>query len=340
MQMATDRTALRDAAIASLTKAYGAGIVSMYGDKPVKGIECYPSGSLSLDHIVLGVGGFPKGRIIEIFGPESSGKTTLSLHAIAEVQKAGGTAAFVDVEHALDPKYAARLGVDMPSLLISQPDYGEQALEVTETLVSSGAVDIVVVDSVAALVPKAEIEGEMGDHHVGVHARLMSQAMRKLTGLVGKHKVILIFINQIRHKIGVMYGSPETTTGGNALKFYASIRLDIRRIGSVGEKKDGKVDMNTAVGNRVRVKAVKNKVSPPFREAEFDIMFGQGVNRLGELLDFGVTYDVIEQSGSWYSFQGEKIGQGRDKALATIEADSEMRAAIEQLVYAHFNQDK
>src|SRR5262245_7574241 len=307
-----------DLAVASIEKAYGKGAIMRLGAQEATPIEVIPSGALSLD-LALGVGGYPKGRIIEVYGPESSGKTTLTLHAIAEVQKAGGVAAFIDAEHALDVSYAKKLGVKVEELLVSQPDFGEQALEIADTLVRTGAVDLVVVDSVAALVPKAEIEGEMGDSHVGLQARLMSQALRKLTATVHKSNCTLFFINQIRMKIGVMFGSPETTTGGNALKFYASQRLDIRRVGTI---KNGEV----AVGNRARVKVVKNKMAPPFTECEFDIVFGRGISRSGDVVDLGSELGVIEKSGAWYSCQGERIGQGRDNARAHLEQHPEMMA--------------
>jgi recombination protein RecA len=291
-----------------------------------------PSGSLGLD-IALGIGGYPRGRIVEIYGPESSGKTTLTLHAIASIQKQGGTAAFIDAEHALDPTYARKLGVKTDELLISQPDYGEQALEIADMLVRSNAVDIVVVDSVAALVPKAEIEGDMGDSHVGLQARLMSQALRKLTGTVARSQCLLIFINQIRMKIGVMFGSPETTSGGNALKFYASCRLDIRRIGAIKEAAVGGKDP-AVVGNRTRVKVVKNKMAPPFREVEFDILYGQGISHSGDVLDLATEANIIEKSGAWFSFQGERIGQGRENSRTFLEQHPQMLDKIEALVLA------
>ena len=300
------------ATLAAIEKQFGKGSVLRLGSKDsIAPVQVIPSGSISLDH-ALGVGGFPRGRIIEVFGPESSGKTTIALQVIAEAQKAGGVAAFVDVEHALDPGYARKLGVDIDNLLVSQPDFAEQALEITNTLIQSGSIDVLVVDSVAALVPKAELDGEMGDSFVGVHARLMSQAMRKLTGVVSKSNTCLIFINQIREKIGVMFGSPETTTGGRALKFYSSVRLDIRRIGAL---KDGE----EVIGNRTKVKVVKNKCAPPFREAEFDIIYGQGISREGDLIDLAVTHTVVEKSGSWYSYKGDRIGQGRDNARQFIK---------------------
>ncbi len=302
-----DRQRALDAAIGQIERAFGKGSVMKLGqrDKAVE-IEAVSTGSLGLD-LALGIGGLPRGRVIEIYGPESSGKTTLTLHCIAEVQKAGGVCAFVDAEHALDPGYARKLGVDIDELLISQPDTGEQALEIADTLVRSGAIDIVVVDSVAALVPKAELEGEMGDSHVGLQARLMSQALRKLTGSINRSKCMVIFTNQIRLKIGVMFGNPETTTGGNALKFYASVRLDIRRIGQIKDKDE-------VVGNQTRVKVVKNKVAPPFRVVEFDIMYGEGISKTGELLDLGVRANVVEKSGSWFSYNSQRIGQGRENA--------------------------
>ena len=306
-----DKLKALDAAIAQIEKQYGKGSVMKLGDNSANmNVETVPTGSLSLD-IALGLGGLPKGRIIEVYGPESSGKTTVALHCVAEVQKRGGIAGFIDAEHALDPVYARNIGVDIDNLYISQPDCGEQALEITETMVRSGAVDIVVVDSVAALVPKAEIDGDMGDSHVGLQARLMSQALRKLTAVISKSNCIVIFINQLREKVGVMFGNPETTTGGRALKFYSSVRLDVRRTESL--KQGGEI-----VGNHVRVKVVKNKIAPPFREAEFDIMFGQGISREGEVLDLAVNAGIVNKSGAWYAYEGDKIGQGRENAKTYI----------------------
>ena len=306
-----DKLKALDAAIAQIEKQYGKGSVMKLGDNSANmNVERVPTGSLSLD-IALGLGGLPKGRIIEVYGPESSGKTTVALHCVAEVQKRGGIAGFIDAEHALDPVYARNIGVDIDNLYISQPDCGEQALEITETMVRSGAVDIVVVDSVAALVPKAEIDGDMGDSHVGLQARLMSQALRKLTAVISKSNCIVIFINQLREKVGVMFGNPETTTGGRALKFYSSVRLDVRRTESL--KQGGEI-----VGNHVRVKVVKNKIAPPFREAEFDIMFGQGISREGDVLDLAVNAGIVNKSGAWYAYEGDKIGQGRENAKTYI----------------------
>ena len=316
-----------DSALAQIERQFGKGSIMKLGaDNPVQEIEATSTGSLGLD-IALGIGGLPKGRIIEIYGPESSGKTTLTLHCVAEEQTKGGVCAFVDAEHALDPQYAKKLGVDLDELLISQPDTGEQALEITDTLVRSGAVSMVVVDSVAALTPKSELEGDMGDHNVGVQARLMSQAMRKLTGSISKSNCMVIFINQIRMKIGVMFGSPETTTGGNALKFYSSVRLDIRRIGAIK-------DRDEIVGNATRVKVVKNKVAPPFKQVEFDIMYGEGISKNGELLDLGVTAGVVEKSGAWYSYGDERIGQGRENAKIFLSENSEIAYELEDKIRA------
>jgi recombination protein RecA len=317
-----DKQKALDAALGQIERAFGKGSIMKLGQNSSHDVESVSSGSLGLD-IALGIGGLPKGRIIEIYGPESSGKTTLALHVAAEVQKAGGTAAFVDAEHALDPVYAGKLGINLDELLISQPDTGEQALEITDTLVRSGAVDVLVVDSVAALTPRAELEGEMGDTHVGLQARLMSQALRKLTGSISKSNCMVIFINQIRHKIGVMYGSPEVTTGGNALKFYSSVRIDIRRIGAIKEKEE-------IVGNQTRVKVVKNKVAPPFKVVEF--MYGQGISKNGELVDLGVKADIVEKSGSWYSYDSQRIGQGRENAKRFLKDNPEIADAIENSV--------
>lgn len=325
-----DKLKALDAAIAQIEKQYGKGSVMKLGDPSVHmSVETVPTGSISLD-IALGLGGVPKGRVIEVYGPESSGKTTIALHMVAEVQKRGGIAGFIDAEHALDPVYAKNIGVDIENLYISQPDNGEQALEITETMVRSGAVDIVIVDSVAALVPKAEIDGDMGDSHVGLQARLMSQALRKLTGVISKSNCIVIFINQLREKVGIMFGNPETTTGGRALKFYSSIRMDVRRIESL--KQGGEV-----VGNRTRVKIVKNKVAPPFKEAEFDIMFGKGISKEGDLLDLAADIDVINKSGAWYAYNGEKIGQGRENAKLFLTQNPEICADVEAKVRTHYN---
>ena len=318
-----------DAALAQIERQFGKGSVMKLGDPGTQmNVETIPTGSLSLD-IALGLGGIPKGRIVEIYGPESSGKTTVTLHMIAEVQKRGGIAGFIDAEHALDPVYAKNIGVDIDNLYISQPDNGEQALEITETMVRSGAVDIVVVDSVAALVPKAEIDGEMGDSHVGLQARLMSQALRKLTAVISKSNCTVIFINQLREKVGVMFGNPETTTGGRALKFYSSVRLDVRRIESL--KQAGEV-----IGNRTRVKVVKNKIAPPFKEAEFDIMFGKGISREGDLLDLAAEANIIVKSGAWYAYKGQKIGQGRENAKQYLLDNPEVYTEVEKLVRDHY----
>ena len=317
-----------EAARLQIDKEFGKGSLMKLGDnKDVLDVEVIPSGSILLDE-ALGVGGYPKGRIIEIFGPESSGKTTLALHAVAECQKMGGIAAFIDAEHALDPTYAKNLGVNIDDLWISQPDNGEQALEITERLVRSGAIDIIVVDSVAALTPQAEIEGDMGDSHMGLQARLMSQALRKLTGILSKSNTTIIFINQIRMKIGVMFGNPETTTGGNALKFYSSVRMDVRRIESIGKNAD------ELTGNRVRVKIVKNKVAPPFKKCEIDLMFGTGISKIGSLLDAAIKYNIVEKAGAWYSYNGDKIGQGRDKTLEYIQNNLEFQAQLDSEVRA------
>lgn len=314
-----------EAALGQIEKAFGKGSVMRMGQKEsAVEIEAISTGSLGLD-LAMGIGGFPKGRIIEVYGPESSGKTTLALHAVAEAQKAGGTCAFIDAEHALDPAYARKLGVNVEELLISQPDAGEQALEIADTLVRSGAVDVLVIDSVAALVPKAELEGDMGDSHVGLQARLMSQALRKLTASISKTGCMVIFINQIRLKIGIMFGNPETTTGGNALKFYASVRLDIRRIGSIKDKDE-------VIGNQTRVKVVKNKVAPPFKVVEFDIMYGEGISKTGELIDLGVKADVIEKAGSWYSYNGTRIGQGRETTRTYLKNNPEVAKEIESKI--------
>jgi recombination protein RecA len=322
-------------AVASIEKEYGKGSIMRLkdGTSLTEGVQVVSTGSIGLD-IALGIGGYPRGRIIEIYGPESSGKTTLTLHAIAQVQKAGGVAAFIDAEHALDPSYARRVGVKTDELLVSQPDYGEQALEIADMLVRSNAVDLVIIDSVAALVPKAEIEGDMGDSHVGVQARLMSQALRKLTATVARSNCLLVFINQIRMKIGVMFGSPETTTGGNALKFYSSIRLDIRRIGAIKEAAAANGKDPAVVGNRTRVKVVKNKMAPPFREVEFDILYGLGISRSGDLVDLASELGIVEKSGAWFSFGGERIGQGRENAKVYLEQHPEAMDKIEGLILA------
>ena len=324
---ATDKKKALQTALAQMEKTFGKGAVMRLGDRPDMNVDAIPTGSLALD-AALGIGGVPKGRIIEIYGPESSGKTTLALHIIAEAQKQGGEVAFVDAEHALDPVYAAALGVDIENMLIAQPDTGEQALEITDGLVRSGAVDVVVVDSVAALTPRAEIEGEMGDTFVGLQARLMSQALRKLAGTISKTNCVVVFINQLRMKIGVMYGNPETTTGGNALKFYASVRLDVRRVEAI---KDG----GNVVGNRTRVKVVKNKVAPPFREAHFDIMYGQGISKWGELVDLAVEMDVVQKSGSWFSMGDERIGQGKDSVKNFLMSNPDIAETVEAKVRAN-----
>ena len=324
-----DKIKALDAALANIEKQFGKGSVMKLGDSSANmNIETIPTGALSLD-IALGLGGIPKGRIVEIYGPESSGKTTVALHMIAEVQKRGGIAGFIDAEHALDPVYAKNIGVDIDNLYISQPDNGEQALEITETMVRSGAIDIIIVDSVAALVPKAEIDGDMGDSHVGLQARLMSQALRKLTAVVSKFNCIVVFINQLREKVGVMFGNPETTTGGRALKFYSSIRMDVRRIESL--KQGGEV-----IGNRTRVKVVKNKIAPPFKEAEFDIMFGQGISTEGDILDLAAQVNIIVKSGAWYAYNDAKIGQGRENAKQYLKDNPEIRTEVENKVRAHF----
>ncbi len=328
-----DKLKALDAAISHIEKQYGKGSVMKLGESAkTMNVDAVPTGCLSLD-IALGIGGLPKGRVIEVYGPESSGKTTVALHVVAEVQKLGGIAGFIDAEHALDPVYAKNIGVDVDNLYISQPDSGDQALEITETMVRSGAVDIVIVDSVAALVPKAEIDGDMGDSHVGLQARLMSQALRKLTSVISRTNCIVLFINQLREKVGVMFGSPETTTGGRALKFYSSVRLDVRRIESL--KQAGEV-----VGNHTRIKVVKNKVAPPFREAEFDIMFGQGISREGDMLDLAADCNVVNKSGAWYAYNGEKIGQGRENAKQFLKEHPEIRDEIEKKVRAHYEVGK
>ena len=320
----SDRRAALEMALRQIEKQFGKGSIMKLGEQAGLTVETVPSGSLALD-IALGVGGMPRGRIIEIYGPESSGKTTVALHAIAEVQKVGGQAAFIDAEHALDPLYASKLGVNIDELLLSQPDTGEQALEIAEALVRSGAIDIIVIDSVAALVPKAEIEGEMGDSHVGLQARLMSQALRKLSGAISKSKTIAIFINQLREKVGVMFGNPETTPGGRALKFYASVRLEVRRVETI---KMG----NELVGNRTRIKVVKNKVAPPFKQCEIDIMYGEGISKEGSLIDIGTELDIIQKSGAWFSFEGERLGQGRENAKQFLKDHPEIAARIEQQI--------
>ena len=326
----TEKKKALEIALTQIEKQFGKGSVMKLGEYQAMNVEAIPTGALGLD-IALGIGGVPRGRIIEIFGPESSGKTTLALHIIAEAQKMNGEAAFIDAEHALDPVYAKHLGVDIDNLIVSQPDTGEQALEITESLVRSGALDVIVVDSVAALVPKAEIDGDMGDSHMGLQARLMSQALRKLAGAINKSKTVIIFINQLREKIGVMFGNPETTTGGRALKFYASVRLDIRKIENI--KQDGEI-----IGNRARVKVVKNKVAPPFREAEFDIVYGKGISKEGNILDMAVNLDIIEKSGSWFSYNGEKIGQGRENVKQYLHDNPEVMEEVEKKVRENFEE--
>ena len=325
-----ERQKALEAALGQIEKQFGKGSVMKLGEFKAMNVEAIPTGALSLD-IALGIGGIPKGRIIEVYGPESSGKTTLALHMIAEAQKQGGEAAFIDAEHALDPVYAKHLGVDIDNLIVSQPDTGEQALEIAEALVRSGAIDIIVVDSVAALVPKAEIDGDMGDAHVGLQARLMSQALRKLAGVINKSNSVIVFINQLREKVGIMFGNPETTPGGRALKFYASVRMDIRKIENI--KQDGDV-----VGNRVRVKLVKNKVAPPFREAEFDIVYGKGISKSGNILDLGINLGLIDKSGSWFGYNGNRIGQGRENAKKFLEDNPEIMKEIEEKIRNNFNQ--
>jgi recombination protein RecA len=322
-----DKNKALDAALSQIERAFGKGSIMKLGARPAVGVEAISTGSLGLD-IALGIGGLPRGRVIEIYGPESSGKTTLALQTVAEAQKKGGICAFIDAEHALDPDYARKLGVKVDDLLISQPDTGEQALEIADTLVRSGAIEVLVVDSVAALTPKAELEGEMGDSLPGSQARLMSQALRKLTASISKSNCMVIFINQIRMKIGIMFGNPETTTGGNALKFYASVRLDIRRIGAIKDREE-------VVGNQTRVKVVKNKVAPPFKQVEFDIMYGEGISKTGELLDLGVTAGIVEKSGSWFSYDGERIGQGRENAKAFLKQNPDVADTIEQAIRAN-----
>ncbi len=326
----TEKKKALEVAMSQIEKQFGKGSVMKLGEFKAMEIEAIPTGALSLD-MALGIGGVPRGRIIEVFGPESSGKTTLALHVVAEAQKMGGEAAFIDAEHALDPVYAKKLGVDIDNLIVSQPDTGEQALEITESLIRSGALDVIIVDSVAALVPKAEIDGDMGDSHMGLQARLMSQALRKLAGAINKSKTVLIFINQLREKIGVMFGNPETTTGGRALKFYASVRLDIRKIENI--KQDGEVK-----GNRVRVKVIKNKVAPPFREAEFDIVYGEGISKAGNILDMAVNMDIIEKSGSWFSYNGDRIGQGRENVKKYLQDNPTILQEVENKVRDNFAQ--
>ncbi len=331
--MRDDKQQALSAAIAQIEKQFGRGSIMKLGDSDnLFNVETVPTGSLSLD-IALGAGGLPRGRIIEVYGPESSGKTTVALHMVAEIQKLGGIAGFVDAEHALDPSYAEKIGVDIDNLYISQPDNGEQALEITETMVRSGAIDIVIVDSVAALVPKAEIEGDMGDSHMGLHARLMSQALRKLTGIINKSNCIVVFINQLREKVGVMFGSPEVTTGGRALKFYASIRLDVRRIETLKQNSE-------MIGNRVRVKVAKNKIAPPFKEAEFDIMFGEGISKEGDILDIAAKYDIVQKSGAWFSYKETRLGQGRENSKEYLKNNPELLTEIEDIVREHFGLKK
>jgi recombination protein RecA len=332
VNVVSDRKAALDMALRQIEKQFGKGSIMKLGEQTDRRVSTMSSGSLALD-IALGVGGYPRGRIIEVYGPESSGKTTVALHAIAEVQQNGGQAAFIDAEHALDPVYAQKLGVNIDELLLSQPDTGEQALEIAEALVRSGAVDIIVIDSVAALVPKAEIEGEMGDAHVGLQARLMSQALRKLSGAINKSKTMAIFINQIREKVGVMFGNPETTPGGRALKFYSSVRLEVRRAETL---KQG----NDMVGNKTKIKVVKNKVAPPFRQAEVDIMYGEGISREGEILDIGSDLDIVQKSGAWYSYEGERLGQGRENAKQYLKENSQVKQAIAVQIRAHHNLDE
>lgn len=329
-KFSSDRARALDAALGQIEKQFGKGAVMKLGERATMQVEVIPTGALSLD-IALGVGGVPRGRVVEIFGPESSGKTTVALHIIAEAQRNGGTAAFIDAEHALDPSYASRLGVDIDNLIVSQPDTGEQALEITEALVRSGAVDVIVIDSVAALVPKAEIDGEMGDSHVGLQARLMSQALRKLAGVISKSSTVTIFINQLREKVGIMFGNPETTPGGRALKFYASVRLDVRKTETLRSGAD-------IVGTRTKIKVVKNKVAPPFKEAEFDIIYGEGISKEGCIIDIAASMDIIEKSGSWFAYQGQRIGQGRDNARLFLKNNPEIRDEIDRKVRATFNQ--
>jgi recombination protein RecA len=332
MTVAVDKTKAVDSAMSQIERQFGKGSIMKLGSRPIVDIPVISTGSIALDR-ALGIGGFPRGRVVEVYGPESSGKTTLALHAVANAQQKGGIAAFIDAEHALDEAYARRLGVNCDELLVSQPDTGEQALEIADMLLRSGAIDVIVIDSVAALVPRAEIEGEMGDAHMGLQARLMSQALRKLTGTIGKTNTCLIFINQIRMKIGIVFGNPETTTGGNALKFYASVRLDIRRMGSIKNGQD-------VVGNRTKVKVVKNKMAPPFKEAEFDIMYGEGISTVGDLLDIGVEAGIIDKSGAWYSYEGERIGQGRENVKTFLKDNPDICAGINQRVRESVGLDK